>query len=89
MLAVEFMRQGLAPEAALMKTMERVIALSEKRLLDDKGRPRFDLDFYALTKDGRFAGACAYEGNSYAVCDEQGARLVKSAYLFKASERPR
>ena len=69
--------------------MERVIALSEKRLLDDNGRPKFDLNFYALTKDGRFAGACAYEGSSYAVCDEQGPRLVKSAFLFKASERPK
>jgi N4-(beta-N-acetylglucosaminyl)-L-asparaginase len=89
MLAVEFMRQGMAPEAALMKVMERVIALTEKRLLGDNGRPRYDLNFYALTKDGRFAGACAYEGSSYAVCDEQGPRLVKSAFLFKASERPR
>jgi N4-(beta-N-acetylglucosaminyl)-L-asparaginase len=88
MLAVEFMRQGIAPEAALVKVMERVLALSEKRLLDDNGRPRFDLNFYAVTKDGRFAGACAYEGSSYAVCDEQGPRLVKSAFLFKASERP-
>jgi len=89
MLAVEFMRQGLAPEPALIKVMERVIALTEKRLLGDNGRPRYDLNFYALTKDGRFAGACAYEGSSYAVCDEQGPRLVKSAFLFKASERPR
>ncbi len=89
MLGVEYMRQGVAPEAALMKVMERVIALSEKRLLGDNGRPKFDLNFYAVTKDGRFAGACAYEGSSYAVCDEQGARLVKSAFLFKESERPK
>ncbi|MEP6766111.1 MAG: N(4)-(beta-N-acetylglucosaminyl)-L-asparaginase [Gemmatimonadaceae bacterium] len=88
MLGVEFMRQGMAPEAALMKVVERVISLSEKRLLDDKGRPKFDLNFYAVTKDGRFGGAAAYEGSSYAVCDEQGPRLVKSAFMFKASERP-
>lgn len=89
MLGVEFMRQGMAPEAAVIKVMERVIALSEKRLLDANGRPLFDLEFYALTKDGRFAGACAYEGSSFAVCDDQGPRLVKAAYMFKASERPR
>jgi N4-(beta-N-acetylglucosaminyl)-L-asparaginase len=88
-LAVEFMRQGLAPQAALMKTMERVIAMTEKRLLDANGRPRFDLNFYAITRDGRYAGACAYEGSSFAVCDEKGPRLEKSAFLFKASERPR
>src|SRR5829696_795244 len=40
-LAVEFMRQGMSPEQALMKVMERVIAMTEKRLLDDKGHPYF------------------------------------------------
>jgi N4-(beta-N-acetylglucosaminyl)-L-asparaginase len=87
-LAVEQMRQGKDPEAALMTVMERVIAMTEKRLLDDRGRPRFDLSYYALTKDGRFAGAAAYEGSHYAVADASGARLMPSAYLFKASERP-
>ena len=88
-LAVEFMRQGMAPEAALMKVMERVIAMTEKRLLDERGRPYFDLNFYAITKDGRYAGATAYQGARYAVADAQGARLVDSAYLFKREERPR
>jgi len=88
-LAVEFMRNGMAPEQALMKVMERVIALTESRLLDDRGRPYFDLQFYALGKDGRFAGATAYQGGKYAVADAQGARLVDCAYLFKADERPR
>jgi N4-(beta-N-acetylglucosaminyl)-L-asparaginase len=88
-LAVEFMRQGMAPEQALLKVIERVIAMTEKRLLDDRGRPFFDLDFYAVAKDGRFAGASAYDGGTFAVCDAQGARVEKSAFLFKASERPR
>ena len=88
-LAVEFMRQGMTPEQAIMKVMERVIALTERRLLDDRGRPYFDLQFYALAKDGRFAGATAYEGSEFAICDSQGARLVDCAYLFKESDRPR
>jgi N4-(beta-N-acetylglucosaminyl)-L-asparaginase len=88
-LAVEYMRQGLAPQAALVKVMERVIEHTEKRLLDDKGRPYFDLNFYAVAKDGRYAGACAYEGSKFAVCDEKGPRLEASAFLFKATERPR
>ena len=83
------MRQGMATEQALLKVMERVIALTESRLLDDRGRPVFDLSFYAVHKDGRFAGATAYSGGRYAVCDSQGARLMPSAYLFPASERPR
>jgi N4-(beta-N-acetylglucosaminyl)-L-asparaginase len=88
-LAVEFMRQGMSPEQSLMKVMERVIALTESRLLDDRGRPFFDLNFYAVAKDGRFAGACAYQGSRYAVADSTGARLVDCAYLFRAEERPR
>ena len=88
-LAVEFMRNGMTPEAALMKVMERVIANTEKRLLSDKGRPLFDLDFYAINKRGEFAGACAYEGSRYAVCDAQGARFVPSAFLFGQGERPK
>jgi N4-(beta-N-acetylglucosaminyl)-L-asparaginase len=88
-LAVEEMRQGTAPEEALMRVMRRVIEHSERRLLDDRGRPYFDLTFYALKKDGTYAGACAYEGTSFAVCDEKGPRLEKCAYLFKATERPR
>lgn len=82
-LAVEFMRTGLAPEAALIKTLERVVAMTEKRLLDSNGRPKFDLEFYAVAKDGRHAGATLYSGGRYAVCDEKGPRLEQAAYLFK------
>ena len=82
-LAVEFMRQGLAPEAALMKTLERVAAMTEPRLLDANGRPKFDLEFYAVAKDGRYAGATLYSGGRFAVCDEKGPRLESAAFLFK------
>jgi len=88
-LAVEFMRQGKTPQEALMQVIQRVIAMTEKRLLDNNGRPRFDLDFYAMTKDGRYAGASCYEGGKFAVCDEKGARLEDSAFLFRRDQRPR
>jgi N4-(beta-N-acetylglucosaminyl)-L-asparaginase len=88
-LAVEFMRQGMTPEQALMKTMERVIAMTEARLLNDKGRPFFQLQFYAVNKKGDYAGACAYEGSDFAVADARGARREKCAYMFKASEQPK
>lgn len=88
-LAVEFMRQGMLPEAALMKVMERVIAMTEKRLLDDRGRPYFDLNFYAINKRGEFAGSAAYQGSKYAVCDAQGARLIDAPYLYTREQRPR
>ncbi len=88
-LAVEFMRQGMAPQAALMKVMERVIAMTEKRLLDDKGRPYFQLEFYAVNKKGEYACACAYEGSPFAVADANGARIEKAAYMFKKEEQPK
>jgi N4-(beta-N-acetylglucosaminyl)-L-asparaginase len=81
-LAVEFMRQGLAPRDALLRTLERVVAMTEPRLLHANGRPRFDLEFYAVAKDGRYAGATLYAGGRFAVCDDQGARLEEAAYLF-------
>ena len=88
-LAVELMRLGKSPEQALIEVMQRVIAMTESRLLDEKGRPYFDLQFYALHKDGRYAGASAYEGATFAVADEKGPRTEPTVYLFKASERPR
>lgn len=94
-LTVELMRQGMSPEQACIKTMERVIAMTEKRLLDERGRPRFDLHYYAIKKDGTYGSACAYEAerpesdsDKFAVCDARGARKEKSAHMFKASERP-
>lgn len=88
-LAVELMRQGKSPEEALLEVMRRVIAMTEKRLLDEKGRPYFDLSYYAVTKDGRYAGSAAYEGGNFAVADASGPRLEQAVYLFKNSERPR
>jgi N4-(beta-N-acetylglucosaminyl)-L-asparaginase len=88
-LAVEFMRQGMTPEAALVKVMERVIAMTEKRLLDGRGRPYFDLSFYAVNKKGDYAGATAYEGGDFAVCDANGARVEKSVFMFKGRTPPK
>jgi len=90
-LAVEFMRQGMSPEQALIKVMERVIAMTEKRLLDENGRPYFDLNYYAVNKKGEYAGACAYDGPGarFAVCDAKGARIEKSAHLYTADQRPK
>jgi N4-(beta-N-acetylglucosaminyl)-L-asparaginase len=87
-LIVEFMRQGLSPDAACMKTIDRVIAMTEPRLLDGKGRPLFDLQFFALAKDGRFGSASAYEGDHFAVADAAGARILPMPYRFARSERP-
>jgi len=82
-LTVEFLRQGLAPEVAVLKTLERLVAMTEPRLLNAQGRPNFDIQFYAVAKDGRYAGGSLYEGADFAVCDARGARLEKCVYLFR------
>ena len=81
-LTVEFMRQGLAPEQAVLKTLERLAAMTEKRLLRPDGRPNFDIQFYAVAKDGRYAAGSLYEGADFAVCDERGARTEKCVFLY-------
>ncbi|MGI8401925.1 MAG: N(4)-(beta-N-acetylglucosaminyl)-L-asparaginase [Gemmatimonadaceae bacterium] len=87
-LIIRFMRRGLSPDEACMRTIDRVIALTERRLLNAQGRPLFDLQFYALAKDGRFGSAAAYEGGRFAVADAQGARLLPMRFKFSRSERP-
>ncbi|MGH7652878.1 MAG: N(4)-(beta-N-acetylglucosaminyl)-L-asparaginase [Gemmatimonadaceae bacterium] len=87
-LIVEFMRQGMSPDQACMKTIDRVIAMTEQRLLDSHGRPLFDLQYYALAKDGRFGSATAYEGTRFAVADAQGARILPMPFRFSRAERP-
>jgi N4-(beta-N-acetylglucosaminyl)-L-asparaginase len=59
--AVEQMRLGASPEEACLRALKRVLATTEDRLLAERGRPRFSLSYYALTKDGRFGGATFYE----------------------------
>ncbi len=94
-LVVEFMRQGMSPQQAVMKVMERVVAMTEKRLLDDHGRPYFDLQYYAVNKKGEYAAAMAYQGAdpdhpiSFAVCDAQGARMEPFAYMYTHDQRPK
>lgn len=82
-LTVEFMRQGLTPQQACLKTLERVAAMTEARLLDARGRPNFDIQFYAINKAGQYGSATMFEGAEFAVCDERGARVEKCAFLYR------
>ena len=81
-LTVEHMRQGMAPAQAVLRTLERLVAMTESRLLRPDGRPNFDIQFYAVAKDGRYAAGTLYEGADFAVCDEKGPRLEKCVFLY-------
>jgi N4-(beta-N-acetylglucosaminyl)-L-asparaginase len=83
-LIVEGMRRGLTPKDAIMETVKRVVATNKtKRLQDSKGRPNFDVKFYALTKDGRFAGGGIWAGGKMAVHDGDSAKMVELTPLFE------
>jgi N4-(beta-N-acetylglucosaminyl)-L-asparaginase len=85
-LTVEFMRRGLKPADAALETLRRVVATTEPRLLDERGQPRFGLDFYAVNKDGEFGAAAMYANARYAVFDGDTADLHDSAYLYERDE---
>ena len=83
-LTVEHLRRGLAPTDACLETLRRVLKLTPPRLLSPDGRPRFDLQFYALTKRGEFGAASLYPGR-YVAHDGRQAALRDTAHLY---ERP-
>jgi N4-(beta-N-acetylglucosaminyl)-L-asparaginase len=84
-LIVEYMRQGKSPEEACLMACKRIAAQTKmKRLLDDKGRPKFDVTFYAITKRGEFGGASIWSGAKFCInTGEKESRLQDASYLFK------
>lgn len=74
---VEEMRRGRHPKDAAIEALKRVKANTiEKRLINDRGLPNFDLRFYVLNKLGEYAGVAMYAGDErahFAVCTENGA----------------
>lgn len=86
-LVVENMRDGMTPEEACLDALKRVVTSTKTpRLLTATGRPNFDLNFYALRKDGEFGAARIYRGGKFAVNDGGASRLVDSAWLFEAQK---
>ncbi len=90
---LESVRAGHSPEEACLKTLEKAVHLAREQKRDPKGRAKFDLSYYVVTKDGRYAGASLWSGfknpkgevrpAQFAVCDARGPRLENSAYLYK------
>jgi N4-(beta-N-acetylglucosaminyl)-L-asparaginase len=80
-LTVEHMRRGMKPTDACLETLKRVVAATEPRLLDDRGRPKFGLIFYAVNKRGEFGSASLYPSR-YAAHDGTDAKIRDTAYLF-------
>ena len=77
-LVVEQMRRGMHPKDAGMEALRRIQANTvEKRLVNAKGQPNFNVNFYVVNAKGEYAGVAMYgsEKARFAVCTENGARL--------------
>jgi N4-(beta-N-acetylglucosaminyl)-L-asparaginase len=84
-LTVEHMRRGLAPTDACVETLKRVVQHTEPRLLGPNGRPKFNLNFYAVNKRGDIGSASFYPGK-YAAHDGKEGGLRDTAHLFQRPE---
>ena len=85
---VQLMQAGRSPEDAAGEILERIIAHTPARLLDERGRPTYNLTYYALAADGHHAGVSLWGPTPYAVTDDQGTRLVDCRSLFTRDETP-
>jgi N4-(beta-N-acetylglucosaminyl)-L-asparaginase len=73
---VEELKRGLHPKEAALEACKRIKASTEKRLLDDRGDPKFDVTFYVLDAKGRYAGVSLFAGARFAVCTENGPQTL-------------
>ena len=85
---VEQMRNGMGPKDAGMAALKRIVSNTiEKRLLNSRGKPNFNVNYYILNAKGAHAGVSLYEMSGkepakYAVCDENGPATVTAEALF-------
>jgi N4-(beta-N-acetylglucosaminyl)-L-asparaginase len=88
-LIVEEMRRGRHPKDAGLEALRRIQANTiEKRLLNARGTPNFDISFYVLNAAGEYAGVTLYNAEGkrqFVVCDEQGARLERAEPLLEGA----
>ena len=81
---VENMKKGMHPKDAMVDACKRITKNTvEKRLLNSRGLPSFDMSFYALDKQGRYAGVSFYDAGSYAICTENGAQTFKMDPIYE------
>jgi N4-(beta-N-acetylglucosaminyl)-L-asparaginase len=76
-LIVENMRRGMSPKDAGVDALRRIRGNTvDARLLNERGLPNFNVRFFALNKQGEWAGVALYASGEakFAVCDENGAR---------------
>src|SRR5829696_405732 len=82
---VEEMRRGAHPKDAGMAALRRIKANTvEKRLLNGRSEPNFNINFYAVNKRGEHAGVTMYGGRevTYSYCDDNGGKTISMDALL-------
>lgn len=83
-MVVEFMRNGRSPEQACLDVLTSIVQHTRmSRLRDANGRPRFEVELYALNVRGQYGGARIYDNGMFSVHDGTEAKHVPLAYLYK------
>jgi len=75
-LIVEFMRNGLSPQQACEKAIDRI----KQKLPDYK---KFQIGYLAINKKGETGAYAIQKGFNYAQYDKKGNRLIEVDYLLK------
>jgi len=73
---VEFMRQGLSPEQACKKAVERIIKIKKEKAKD------IQVGFIALNKKGVIGAYAIQSGFTYAVRNNKEERMYKSKFVL-------
>ena len=88
-LIIELMRNGMSPKDAGMAALKRIVANTvEKRLLNSRGSPNFNVSYYILGRSGGYAGVALYETSGkqparFAICTEDGPRTLPDGVAFR------
>lgn len=90
-LIVEEMRRGASPLDAGMQALRRIRENTvEQRLLNSRGLPNFNVNFYIVNRSGEYAGVSLYapgDRYTFAVCDDNGPRLEALEPLLDGAPR--
>ena len=78
------MEEGLEPTEACLEVLGRIAARSkkQKRLVNERGEPNFNVTLYALRSDGAYGSAAMRPGRMFTVADARGARSEACAALL-------
>jgi N4-(beta-N-acetylglucosaminyl)-L-asparaginase len=83
----------MSPKDAGMAALKRVVAnIIEKRLLNSRGRPNFNVNYYIVNVKGDYAAVSLYESSEkepvrFAMCTDDGPRTLPMEAMFAGAPR--